>query len=71
MKAQFRVETADLKKRYEDSINLVQDASNNLSTLFQHKMVKIKDKISRFFGETDIHLNRINTEMLQTSKLIK
>lgn len=64
MKAQFRVETADLKKRYEDSINLVQDASNNLSTLFQHKMVKIKDKISRFFGETDIHLNRINTEML-------
>ena len=49
----------------------MQDASSNLGLLFQEKMVKIKARISDYFGKTDLEFDRISKEIYEISQLIK
>jgi hypothetical protein len=50
----------DLKKNYEQSVELINEASKNLGTLFKDRMVKVKTKMSRFFADTEILVNENN-----------
>lgn len=70
MKNQFAAETITLKTRYEDSIILVSEASKNLGTLFSDKMLKIKEKISKWFGSTDMRLETANRDILEVTQIV-
>ena len=49
----FSTELSGLKLKYENSILLVSEASKNLSILFKGKMVKMKNRVAKFFAEIE------------------
>lgn len=52
------MELATIKKRYEDAVNLVTEASKNLGGLFQNKMLGIKSRTAKFFADIEIRMNQ-------------
>lgn len=56
MNKNFQIEVGSIKRNYEDSVGLVTEASYNLTGLFKHKMLKIKNKMAKFFAEIDIRI---------------
>jgi hypothetical protein len=52
------MELATIKKRYEDAVNLVTEASKNLGGLFQNKMLGIKSRTAKFFADIEMRMNQ-------------
>ena len=50
----FDTELEGTRQKYEESIELVTEASKNLGQLFKDKMVKMKSKLAKYFADTDI-----------------
>ena len=44
-------------------MTLVTDASTNLGTLFKNKMVKVKNRITKYFAENDIKIIQLSTDI--------
>lgn len=70
MQKNFTIELGGIKKRYEDAVNLVTDASANLGGLFKNKMVKIKTKTLKFFADMEIRMAETNKDVIGIGNIV-
>jgi hypothetical protein len=70
MQRQFNSELGGIKKKYDDAVSLVTDASHNLGGLFKNKMIKIKSKVSRFFADIDLRTNETRDSVFEIGKIV-
>jgi hypothetical protein len=66
----FAEELKSIKQKYDYSISLVTDASNNLGGFFKEKMIKIKGNTAKYFAEMDLRMNNCQKDVLGISKIV-
>lgn len=71
MQRSFQVELETIKGKYEESVDLVTDASKNLGQLFKDKMIKMKTKLTKIFAEMDIKVSQNNQDLQQMTGIFK
>jgi hypothetical protein len=67
----FDIELNSLQQSYRSSIQLVNAASSNLGDLYKDKMLKIKSKISSYFGKCDVRVDEIQQEVYSLASLVR
>ena len=67
----FEQELVTIKTKYDETIQKVKEASENLRDMFKGKVQKIKEKSAIFFARMEMKLAENNTEVVEIAKMFR